>query len=141
MFARALGTAGEAPPSPAFSLIQEYKGNGHRIAHVGWYRLEHVKEIEAFGVREYLQPPWICLIEWLERTASLPAQDTTGFDFSAWMTIRRREIDRSRLSPDANNEADGHPYENDKRRAQNYIRPFWGYFATASEKLILDKKT
>jgi len=68
---RALGVKDEAMPSPTFTLIQTYEGKGCKIAHMDWYRLESLEDIELLGVREYFQPPWICLIEWPERTESL----------------------------------------------------------------------
>ncbi|MDQ6958086.1 MAG: tRNA (adenosine(37)-N6)-threonylcarbamoyltransferase complex ATPase subunit type 1 TsaE [Mariprofundaceae bacterium] len=70
---RALGVSDEAMPSPTFSLIQEYAGNGCKIAHMDWYRLESAEEIEMLGVYEYFQPPWITIIEWPERAPSLLA--------------------------------------------------------------------
>jgi len=71
----ALGVRDEAMPSPTFTLIQTYEGQGCKIAHMDWYRLESVEEIELLGVREYFQPPWICLIEWPERAESLIPPD------------------------------------------------------------------
>jgi len=68
---RALGVMDAALPSPTYTIIQEYEGRGCRIAHMDWYRLEGVDELEAIGVREYFQPPWICLIEWPERAPEL----------------------------------------------------------------------
>jgi len=68
---RALGVRDAAMPSPTFAIIQEYDGDGCRVAHMDWYRLEGPDELVAIGVREYMQPPWICLIEWPERAASL----------------------------------------------------------------------
>jgi len=72
---RALGVNDAAMPSPTFTLIQTYEGQGCKIAHMDWYRLESAEEIELLGVREYFQPPWICLIEWPERAESLIPPD------------------------------------------------------------------
>jgi tRNA threonylcarbamoyladenosine biosynthesis protein TsaE len=68
---RALGVTDKVLPSPTFSIIQEYEADGCMVAHMDWYRLETVDEIEMLGVREYFQPPWICLIEWPERAMEL----------------------------------------------------------------------
>jgi len=68
---RALGVTDPALPSPTFAIIQEYEGQGCRVAHMDWYRLEDAHEIEMLGVREYFRPPWICLIEWPERAEPL----------------------------------------------------------------------
>jgi len=68
---RALGVMDAALPSPTYTIIQEYEGRGSRIAHMDWYRLQGEDELEAIGVREYFQAPWICLIEWPERAPEL----------------------------------------------------------------------
>jgi len=72
---RALGVTDEALPSPSFAIIQEYYGKHCRLAHMDWYRLEDTAEIEMLGVRDFFQPPWICLIEWAERAAHLLPND------------------------------------------------------------------
>jgi len=72
---RALGVTDVALPSPTFAIIQEYDGSDCRVAHMDWYRLDDAEEIELLGVRDYFQPPWICLIEWPERARSLLPHD------------------------------------------------------------------
>lgn len=77
---RALGVQDAALPSPTFSIIQEYDGANDgeycRLAHMDWYRLGDAEEIEMLGVRDYFQPPWICLIEWAERAPVLLSEST-----------------------------------------------------------------
>ncbi len=68
---RGLGVRDEALPSPTFALIQEYRAAGCKVAHMDWYRIHSIEELELLGVRDYFAPPWICLIEWPQRGASL----------------------------------------------------------------------
>jgi len=73
---RALGVVDEALPSPTFAIIQEYEAEGCRVAHMDWYRLDDPEEIEMLGIRDYLQAPWISLIEWSERASALLSRET-----------------------------------------------------------------
>jgi len=50
--------------SPTFTLIHEYPP----LAHVDLYRLESAQGI---GLEDYLEAPWITVIEWAERCESL----------------------------------------------------------------------
>ncbi len=80
---RALGVSDEALPSPTFALIQTYDGEGYKIAHMDWYRLDDANEIEMLGVRDYFEPPWITIIEWPERAPDLLPQNTIRFHLSS----------------------------------------------------------
>nr|WP_241697630.1 tRNA (adenosine(37)-N6)-threonylcarbamoyltransferase complex ATPase subunit type 1 TsaE [Mariprofundus sp. NF] len=72
---RALGVTDAALPSPTFAIIQEYDGKDCRVTHMDWYRLDDPDEIEMLGVRDYLQPPWIALIEWPDRAPHMISND------------------------------------------------------------------
>lgn len=50
--------------SPTFTLIHECPP----LAHVDLYRLDSA---EGIGLEEYLQPPWITVIEWADKAAAL----------------------------------------------------------------------
>jgi len=76
---RALDVQDESLPSPTYAVIQEYDGRLEnklpcRVAHMDLYRLEGVEDAEMLGMREFFESPWICLIEWAERAASLMPQ-------------------------------------------------------------------
>jgi len=73
---RALGVTDAAMPSPTFAIIQEYDAKDCKVAHMDWYRLAGGDELEAIGIRDYMQPTWICLIEWPARSAEMLAADT-----------------------------------------------------------------
>ncbi len=84
---RALGVTDEALPSPTFALIQTYDGQtcdgqGCQVAHMDWYRLDDTSEIEMLGVRDYFEPPWITIIEWLERAPDLLPEDSIRLHLS-----------------------------------------------------------
>jgi tRNA threonylcarbamoyladenosine biosynthesis protein TsaE len=50
--------------SPTFTIIHEYPP----VAHVDLYRLESAAGI---GLEDYLEAPWITVIEWAEKIESL----------------------------------------------------------------------
>ncbi|MDQ6992686.1 MAG: tRNA (adenosine(37)-N6)-threonylcarbamoyltransferase complex ATPase subunit type 1 TsaE [Mariprofundus sp.] len=60
----------------------EHEGNVCQVAHMDWYRLEDVEEIELLGVRDYFQPTWICLIEWPQRAPMLLPEGAISVELS-----------------------------------------------------------
>jgi len=61
-----LGFSG-AVKSPTFTLIEPYAIAGLVIYHIDLYRLDRSEELEAIGIRDYLNPRSVLLIEWPER--------------------------------------------------------------------------
>ena len=71
---------GSAEPvtSPTFTLIETYHLDDVSVAHLDLYRIESEAEMEAIGLRDYLDGSWICLIEWPDRApGALPIPDLT----------------------------------------------------------------
>ncbi|MCD6332931.1 MAG: tRNA (adenosine(37)-N6)-threonylcarbamoyltransferase complex ATPase subunit type 1 TsaE, partial [Bacteroidales bacterium] len=69
--ARLLGV--EQPvTSPTFALVNEYRTTtGYPVYHFDFYRIEDSQEALDFGLEEYLDSGYPCLMEWPERIASL----------------------------------------------------------------------
>ena len=70
---RALTTPAEDVPSPTFTLVQFYEGEGLNVAHFDLYRLTSPDEAYEIGLDEALEDG-AAVIEWPERLeGALPA--------------------------------------------------------------------
>jgi tRNA threonylcarbamoyl adenosine modification protein YjeE len=56
-------------PSPSFSLVQPYEGNGIFLLHADLYRLASARETDELGLFD--RPDAIVLVEWPERAPEL----------------------------------------------------------------------
>ena len=52
--------------SPTYSLVESYQNESTNIHHFDCYRLSDPEELDYIGIREYLSPGSIQLIEWPE---------------------------------------------------------------------------
>ena len=52
--------------SPTYSLVESYQNKDIDIHHFDCYRLSDPEELEYIGIREYLMPKHLQLIEWPE---------------------------------------------------------------------------
>jgi tRNA threonylcarbamoyladenosine biosynthesis protein TsaE len=71
---------GEQLSSPTFSLMNIYegslRGSPFELHHFDLYRLESEKELDSAGFDDYLSGPFLSVVEWGERFASLDRRYT-----------------------------------------------------------------
>jgi tRNA threonylcarbamoyladenosine biosynthesis protein TsaE len=74
-FLRQLGVSGIVR-SPTYTLVEPYRAGTFICVHVDLYRLRDPSEMENIGLRDYLSPGTILLIEWPEKGApAVPPAD------------------------------------------------------------------
>jgi len=56
----------ERVKSPTYSLVESYQNEVINIHHMDFYRLNDPEELEYIGIRDYLSPGHLHLIEWPE---------------------------------------------------------------------------
>ncbi len=72
---RALGITGLIR-SPTFTLVETYRLDALSCVHVDLYRLQGSVEVDELGLRDFLNPGCLLLIEWAEKGGSAsPAAD------------------------------------------------------------------
>ena len=71
---RGLGYAGRVK-SPTFTLVELYTLSMLYLYHFDFYRFNDPRELAEAGLREYFNPDSVCLVEWPEKAAGLPAAD------------------------------------------------------------------
>ncbi|MEJ2760243.1 MAG: tRNA (adenosine(37)-N6)-threonylcarbamoyltransferase complex ATPase subunit type 1 TsaE [Gammaproteobacteria bacterium] len=69
-FLRGLGYRGRVK-SPTYTLVEPYHIENKTVYHFDLYRISDPEEVEAIGLRDYLDGVSLCLIEWPERAQGL----------------------------------------------------------------------
>lgn len=69
--------AADTVTSPTFAIVNQYKsGDGRRICHFDFYRIEDIREVYDLGYEEYFYSGDICLVEWPEKIEALLPENT-----------------------------------------------------------------
>lgn len=62
--------------SPTFALVNQYKGgDGERIFHFDFYRIEDEREAFDLGYEEYFYSGDLCFVEWPEKIEGLMPEE------------------------------------------------------------------
>ena len=75
-----LGSTDEVS-SPTYAIVNEYNSPKGKVFHFDLYRLKKIEEAYDFGIEEYLDNAFLCIIEWPEiyeeELADLPHHEMT----------------------------------------------------------------
>jgi len=85
---RGLGYAGRVK-SPTFTLVETYNLSSLYLYHFDFYRMRSSEEWRDAGFREAFAGDSVCLVEWPEKAAGLPAPD---------LSVRLEHADAGRLA-------------------------------------------
>jgi tRNA threonylcarbamoyladenosine biosynthesis protein TsaE len=78
---RGLGFMGRVP-SPTYTLLEHYEIDGLTLVHLDLYRLDSDEDLEAIGVRDWLQHNDVCLLaEWPGRAPRFERRCDVLVDF------------------------------------------------------------
>jgi tRNA threonylcarbamoyladenosine biosynthesis protein TsaE len=87
--ARGLGIDSRYVNSPTFTLINEYRGGRHLLAHIDLYRLEGFEQVATLGLDDYLEGPFVTVIEWPEGAAVWLPDDRLSVRFTHLSETKR----------------------------------------------------
>ena len=71
-----LGSTDEVS-SPTYAIVNEYHSPKGKVFHFDLYRLKKIEEAYDFGIEEYLDNAFLCIIEWPE----IYTDELEGYDF------------------------------------------------------------
>ena len=66
----------EEVTSPTFAIVNEYDGNGCRVFHFDFYRINKLSEAVEIGLYDYLDSGCLCMMEWPEYIEELLPEET-----------------------------------------------------------------
>jgi len=78
--------------SPTYTLVESYQNESIDIHHFDCYRLSDPEELEYIGIREYLRPNSLQLIEWPELGKGAIAHSDISINISGSGDIRAVNI-------------------------------------------------
>lgn len=95
--AQGLGASPAIVTSPTFVVIHEYQGR-LPLAHMDWYRIRSLNELESTGLIEYFSGQTVTAIEWADKGLALLPEDRIDITLSH-RAARSRTIELRATGP------------------------------------------
>lgn len=88
---KALGIT-DAVKSPTYNIFSIYSAERFQIVHMDAYRLTGGDSVNELMLEEFLNPPWLLIVEWPENIADWMPEDTLWLQMSQEAAANHRKI-------------------------------------------------
>lgn len=79
--ANALGIQ-ETVSSPTYTLYNVYQSSSRQLVHMDAYRLNSGTDLDALMIEDFLNSPWLWVVEWPEKIADALPEALTSLELS-----------------------------------------------------------
>jgi len=91
--------------SPTFNYYLLHRGDRGLLAHLDAYRIDKLEDYDSLMLEDFLEEPWLLLVEWAEKIAERLPNDTLRLSMASTKDRGRRLSEKRSLPAPENSES------------------------------------